>query len=143
MAIEALFDLDLADEIIEAERKFLVDQTGDGNCPGSHGEFRGGPRDLLVEAEFVKVVVVRVDGLRCYRAVDHITAVAGGGVERGGRIGISISGIRPAEGKRRSARDNLPPVEPDRFRRCQMLRDLPALPAPDEHGTPPKRARYS
>src|SRR5207253_7097192 len=88
VAVESLFQGHAADQIVDVNRSWLLDQSCDLDLPGPGLEgFDQTAHALLVRAELVEVVVASSHRFISERPIEDKTLVAFGGVQIDGRTG--------------------------------------------------------
>ena len=142
MAIDALLEPHLREEILEADGEGLLDLAVDGDVPGPELQLLGQLEDPLVGRELVEIVVGGVELFRRHRP----SGIGKGGIAPGGvgrwLLGAGRTGRKWRHGKpgrcgkteEAGAGDELAAAEKHRLGRDQTLRQLPALFADDLHG---------
>src|SRR5579885_29522 len=141
VAIGALFEPRLAHEVVDADLERLVDQAVDRHRPWPDRQHLRRAGDFLVGAEFIEIVVVRVDQFVGDGAVELVGVVALGRIEVGAgvrQLAEILDALRQRRarqgGERAGAGEQAAAAEHQVLRRDLGLRDLPAAAADDGHG---------
>lgn len=88
MAINACFQRNPANQIVECDGEWLFDKAIHRDLPRPDDEILRVRRDVLARAELVEIVVVAVDLLRRDRLVDLVGFVSLGRIEVGCRVAL-------------------------------------------------------
>jgi hypothetical protein len=91
MAIDALLERDLLQEIVDADRDGLVDLAIDGDLPRADAQLLGFRRDPLGCAEFIEIIVVCI----VFLIGDGAPGIPVGGIRRGRIEALGRIALRP------------------------------------------------
>ena len=136
VAVEPFLDLHALDQIVDGDLLRRIAQTVDLHTPRPRLQ-RGRPvGNVLRHAEFVEIIVVRVDLFRRDGAVELEGLVALGRIEPRGRVfgGACERRQRQRPADRAGARQHGAAVHEQTFRRRLGLRNFPGLADIDQHG---------